>query len=106
MNSRRDVMSRILTTGLVLSAFLACNIALAQSVTPAAKPPQKEPAKVAQATTGISTTITGTAGIAATESGVGGIGAGTALGISAAVVGLGAALQSNDSGKGGTTGTR
>ena len=89
----------IVGTGVALSALLAWNIALAQSQsvtpTPAAKPPQTAPApaQVAQATTGMTTTITGTAGTAAVEGAFGFLGEATVFTLSTAVVAAGALVQ-------------
>ena len=58
--------TELLGAGLALSALMAWNVALAQVVTPAAKP-----AQVAQATMGITTTIAGTAAPAQAEGALG-----------------------------------
>ena len=89
----------IVGTGFVLSALLAWSIAIAQNQTvnpaPAAKTPSKAPTQIAQGTTGITTTITGTAGTAAIEAGFGVLGEGTVLAIGGAVIATGAIVQNS-----------
>jgi len=85
----------IVGTGLALSALFAWSIALAQSqsVTPA--PAVKAPTQIAQGTTGITTTITGTAGTAAIEAGFGVLGEGTVLAIGGGIIATGAIVQNS-----------
>jgi hypothetical protein len=89
----------IVGIGLAFSALLAWSMAIAQSrtVTPAAaaKTPTKAPTQIAQGTTGITTTLTGTAGTAAIEAGFGVLGEGTVFAIGGAVVGAGAVVQNS-----------
>ena len=85
----------IVGTGLALSALLAWSMALAQSQTVTPAPAVKAPTQIAQGTTGITTTITGTAGTAAIEAGFGVLGEGTVLAVGSAIVATGAIVQNS-----------
>jgi len=89
----------IVGTGLALSALFAWSIALAQSQSvtpaPAVKAPTQAPTQIAQGTTGITTTITGTAGTAAIEAGFGVLGEGTVLAIGGGIIATGAIVQNS-----------